>query len=288
MGKEAGKTASGPTALIAIEQYWPKEERVVDDDLAYRVLPLGLRAFVRLIRPGWARSLMMRASERDIPGMWSSMLCRKRYIQERLSESIGQIDAVVNLGAGMDTLLYRLPALAGTRVWEADLPENIGVKEMGLRRVFKELPANVTLVPIDFDRQDLGSVLESHGYSADLRTFFVWEGVTQYLTEVGLRSTFGFLSAAAAGSRLAFTYVRRDFIDRRVMYGWEKAHAKYVDKGIWLLGMEPEDLARFVADYGWRLVEDLCYDDLSQRYVAPTGRKLATTAVERIAFAEKM
>ncbi len=46
MATEAGKTASGPTALVAIEQYYPKEQRVVDDDLAYRVLPFSLRAFV--------------------------------------------------------------------------------------------------------------------------------------------------------------------------------------------------------------------------------------------------
>jgi O-methyltransferase involved in polyketide biosynthesis len=34
-------------------------------------------------------------------------MCRKRYIDEKLIESVGQIDAVVNLGAGFDTITAR-------------------------------------------------------------------------------------------------------------------------------------------------------------------------------------
>ena len=33
MSKEAGKTASGPTVVIAIEQYFPKSQRVVEDEI---------------------------------------------------------------------------------------------------------------------------------------------------------------------------------------------------------------------------------------------------------------
>jgi methyltransferase (TIGR00027 family) len=288
MATEAGKTASGPTALVAIEQYYPKEQRVVDDDLAYRILPFSLRAFVQLTRPGWARTLMMRASERDIPGMWSGMLCRKRYIDEKLVDSASDIDAVVNLGAGLDTRTYRLPALTGIPVWEVDLPENIRQKQAGLRRAFRVLPPNVTLVAMDFNREELDAVLKTHGYSAARRTFFIWEGVTQYLTETGLGSTFEFLSRAMRGSRLVFTYVRKDFIEGRAMYGWERAYRQYVTSQIWTLGLEPEGLAHFLGDYGWRLLEDVGYHELAERYVTPTGRALDTTAVERIAHAEKM
>jgi O-methyltransferase involved in polyketide biosynthesis len=38
-------------------------------------------------------------------------------------------------------------------------------------------------------------------------------GVTQYLTEPGVRKTLDFLARAAGGSRLAFTYVRKDFLE---------------------------------------------------------------------------
>ena len=81
MSKEAGKTATGPTSLIAIEQFYPPGQRIIDDDVAYSVLSAGFRVFVQLMRPLWARNLMIRQSDRgNFPGMWGGMLCRKRYI----------------------------------------------------------------------------------------------------------------------------------------------------------------------------------------------------------------
>jgi len=58
MAQAAAKTGVGPTALVAIEQYYPKEERIIEDNLAYRILPFSVRVFVRLARligsgPGW-------------------------------------------------------------------------------------------------------------------------------------------------------------------------------------------------------------------------------------------
>jgi hypothetical protein len=43
------------------------------------------------------------------------------------------------------------------------------------------------LVPIDVETQDLADVVANHGYWAERPTFFVWEAVTQYLTEAGVR-----------------------------------------------------------------------------------------------------
>ena len=69
------------------------------------------------------------------------------------------------------------------------------------------MPSNVTLVPIDVETQDLADVSANHGYRPERPTFFVWEAVTQYLTEAGVRKTFDFLATAAPGSHLVFTYV---------------------------------------------------------------------------------
>ena len=150
------------------------------------------------MRPDLARDWMVRVTEKSAPGIWGGLLCRKRYIDEKLIESAGQIGAVVNLGAGFDTRAYRLPALADMPVWEVDQPQNIEPKRVRLRKLFGEVPPHVTLVPIDFDSDELGAVLASHGYAADKRTFFIWEAVTQYLTENGIRATFDFLAKADA------------------------------------------------------------------------------------------
>ncbi len=290
MTQKAAETGSGPTATVAIEQHFPKRARIIHDDLAYRILPFGMRAYVWLTRLSWFRDWNVRTSEKMTPGVWAIFPCRKRYIDDRVAEAAGgQTAMVVNLGAGFDTLAYRLPALAEVPVWEVDQPENIDAKRSRLRKVFGEVPAHVTLVPIDFDREELGGVLASHGYAADTRTFFIWEAVTQYLTEAGIRTTFDFLSKALAGSRLVFTYVRKDFMDGEVFYGLEYMYKKMVlkDKS-WLFGIDPEDVADFIGVYGWRVLEHLGYEELAERYVKPTGRKLESTAIERVVYAEKL
>ena len=289
MTQAAAKTGVGPTVMVAIEQHFPKDQRITEDDLANLILPFGMRAFVWLMRLGPARDWMVRESEKTIPGIWGGLACRKRYIDEKMVESVGRIDAVVNLGAGFDTRAFRLPALAGIPVWEVNQPENIEPKRARMQKLLGELPAHITLVPTDFDHEELGTVLASHGYSEDKRTFFIWEAVTQYLTEAGVRKTFDFLAKSVSGSRLSFTYIRRDFLDGQTMYGQEATYEKYVVKDkTWLFGMDPEGVADLLGRYGWHVVEHLGYEELVERYVKPTGRELAFTPIERMVYAEKV
>jgi hypothetical protein len=39
---------------------------------------------------------------------------------------------------------------------------------------------------------------------------------------------------------------------------------------------------------GWRVLDHLGYDELAERYVKPTGRQLASMALERMVYAEKL
>ena len=91
---------------------------------------------------------------------------------------------------------------------------------------------------------------------SDVRTLFIWEGVTQYLTEDAVRATLGALQAAPAGSRLVFTYVRRDFIDGVNMYGAAMLYKRFRQRQqVWKFGLNPDEVAGFIAEYGWQLVE---------------------------------
>ncbi len=288
MTSKAAKTGPGAMVLVAIEQYYPEGERIITDDLAYRILPLGFRAEVLLI--GRFKDWIIRKSEKKVPGLWAGIMGRKRYIDDRVADDAdGQVEAVVNLGAGFDTRAYRLQALANVPVWEVDQPQNIDGKRSRLQMLFQEVPTHVTLVPIDFDQEDLATVLASHGYDPDRKTFFIWEGVTQYLTESGIRATFQFLATAPAGSRLALTYTPKDFIDGEVFYGQEYLYKRMLLKDrIWFFGLDPENVDDFLGEYGWRVLEHLGYDELDERYVKPTGRELQSMAIERIIYAEKL
>lgn len=285
----AARTAFGPMVLTAVEQNEPADRRLVDDDLAELFLPIPMRLLVATTRWPAVRRALIRTSERTGRGLWANLACRKRFIDEKLDEVRDQIDAVVVLGAGLDTRAYRLNRQTRKLFFEVDLPVNIARKAKTVRRVLGELPLSVRLVALNFERDDLLTALAEHGYLPDYRVFFVWEGVTQYLTEDAVRTTLKGLRPTAPGSRLVFTYVRRDFIDGTDRYGTRTLYRSVRGrKPLWHFGLEPEEVAPFLAEYGWRLREQLGPDELMQRYVAPTGRKLNTSQVEWSAYAEKM
>ncbi|MGY3614737.1 SAM-dependent methyltransferase [Bradyrhizobium sp. USDA 10063] len=288
MAQAAAKTGAGPTVMVAIEQWFPGRQRILIDDLASSILPFGARAFVHATRPSPIRNWLVRSTERAFPGLWSGIMCRKRFIDDALLAASPEIAAIVNLGAGFDTRAYRLQSLAAIPVWEVDQPANIRSKQAGLRRRFGDVPPHVTLVPIDFDHEALEPALASRGYARTMRTFFIWEAVTQYLSEAGIRSTLEFLAAAAPGSRLAFTYVQKDFIDGRNLHDQPRLYERYVKQKIWLFGLDPRDVAGFLDRYGWRVTAHVGCNDLAERFVKPTGRHLLSSSLERIVCAEKL
>ena len=284
----AAQTAFGPMVQVAIEQYEPPERRLVDDDLALSILPAGQRAMVRAMRWRLLRRLAISAGERAVPGAWTIITCRKRFIDDKLAEALGNVDAVVILGAGMDTRGYHLARRSDIPVFEVDLPVNIARKIAAVRRAIGTLPASVHLVPCDFERDDLAGALAGNGYRNDARTFFIWEGVTQYLTEDAVRNTLDASRAAPAGSRFVFTYVRKDFIDGVNMYGAALLYKRFRQRQqVWRFGLNPEDIAAFVGEYGWRLIEQAGPDYYSHNYIHPAGRDLTASELEWTAYADK-
>jgi methyltransferase (TIGR00027 family) len=284
----ATQTAFGPMVQAAIEQYEPPESRLGDDDLALSILPVGQRLLVQAMRWPLLRRLTMSAGERGVRGSWALVACRKRFIDDKLDEALGSIDAVVNLGAGMDTRGCRLARRSDVPVFEVDFPSNIARKEAAVERAMGAVPRSVHLVPLDFERDDLIDTLTEHGYRADARTFFIWEGVTQYLTEEAVRNTLGALQVTSPGSRVAFTYVRKDFIDGQNMYDAELLYRRFrVKRQLWQFGIQPDGVAAFVTEYGWRLVEQAGPDYFLRHYIEPTGRKLTASQLEWSAYAER-
>ncbi|OBH87017.1 methyltransferase [Mycobacterium scrofulaceum] len=282
----AAQTAFGPMVLAAVEQNEPPSRRLVDDDLAELFLPAPLRLLVAATRVRPVRRLMMRGSEWSGRGLWANLACRKRFTGDKLAEALDGIDAVVILGAGLDTRAYLLTRQIRIPVFEVDLPVNVARKVKTVLRVLGGPPMSVRQVALDLERDDLLTALAEHGYRTDYRAFFICEGVTQYLSEATVRRTLEGLRAAAPGSRLVFTYVRRDFIEGKNRYGTRTLYHSV--RRLWRFGLQPDEVGAFIGDYGWRLLEQAGPDELVQRYVEPTGRKLKASQLEWSAYAEKL
>jgi methyltransferase (TIGR00027 family) len=284
----AAQTAFGPMVLAAVEQYEEPDRRLVEDDLAYAFLPARLRAVVATTRLSPVRHLMIGATDKAGPGLWANLASRKRFIDEKLDESLTDIDAVIILGAGLDTRPYRLAHRTDIPVFEVDLPVNVKRKAATVRRVLGGVPRSVHLVPVDFERDDLATVLADHGHRREYRTFVIWEGVTQYLTEDAVRATFEYLRSAAQGSRLVFTYIRRDFIEGKNLYGATSLYRRMRKRQqLWHFGLLPDEVSGFIAEYGWQLVENAGPDYIVEHYIQPTGRNLTASQIEWTAFALK-
>ncbi|GFG76383.1 SAM-dependent methyltransferase [Mycobacterium botniense] len=282
------QTALGPAVLAAIEHNEPPARRLVDDDLAAAFLPAPGRWLIGATRSALLRRLVIAAMDRSGPGLWANLTCRKQFVADKLDEALDDIDTVVILGAGLDTRPYRLARRSRIPVFEVDLPVNIARKSAAVRRALGQSPRSVRLVALDFERDDVLTALAEYGYRTDYRAFFIWEGVTQYLTEPAVRATLEGLRPVAPGSRLVFTYVRRDFIDGINLYGTPALYRRTRQRRqLWHFGLQPEEVAEFLAGYGWRLIEQVGPEQLVQRYIEPTGRNLTASQIEWSGYAEK-
>lgn len=117
------------------------------------------------------------------------------------------------------------------------------------------------------------SVWPAKGFDCGMRPFHVWEALTQYLTEPAVRKTMEHPAGAAPGSGLVFTFIRKDFLDGQAMYGAQSAYQDFVVKhGLWQFGLHPEEVAGFLAEYGWRECEQVGPEEYTARYPQPAGR----------------
>ncbi|MEU5199350.1 MULTISPECIES: SAM-dependent methyltransferase [Streptomyces] len=285
----AAQTALGPMVIAACEQHLPESQRVLSDELAVQFLPPGLRLVTGACRWRAVHDLLAGATDKKALGLWASVLSRKRYADDKVSEAVkAGIEQFVFLGAGLDTRAYRLVPSAGARAFEIDLPANIAHKRRRLEAVFGRVPDHVVLVPVDFQTDDLADVLHARGLDQGIPTMFVWEAVTQYLTEDGVRRTLAFLAKATLGSRLIFTYVRKDFLDGIDFYGAERAHQDFVVKhAVWHFGLGPDDVRSLLQEYGWAEREQVSSQEYLARYIRPTGRDLPVSEIERFVYGEK-
>ena len=285
----AAKTGAPPTLNVAIEQHFPPNERIIDDDLAPRLFSGMDNFWIKVSKWKWVRNWIVRMKERFFSGGWSGFIVRKCYIDDRLLEAVAHQDIkqAVNLGAGMDTRFYRFKDLASINMWELDQPSTVNYKRYAMTKALGQFPENINLIDVDFSKQSAEDVLMANSFNLNKKTFYIMEAVSQYLDTDAIDATFSLFSKASPGSYLAFTYVPKDFTTGENKYGEDLMYKLTVKRGLWPTGFFPSEIPEFLQQYGWTLVEDLDYGILNERYVKPTGGSLGTMRIERVVFAIK-
>jgi methyltransferase (TIGR00027 family) len=284
------RTALGTTVGRALESYRHKRDRLFEDPLAMGFLPPTYRAMVCLLRVPILGTVLLALRERQVPGVMGNLLCRTRFIDDKFRSALANgIEQIAILGAGFDSRAYRISGVDQTRVFEVDHAATQAWKRKRIKRMHKELPSNVTLVPVDLERQELGEALSAAGFQIGPNTLFIWEGVTQYIKAESVDSTFQYISrAVGVGGRVVFTYVNRGLIDGSVqMDGARRLMSEVERQGEpWVFGIQPSGLNQYLAERGLSLIEDVGADDYRTRYLDPVGRKMNLFEGERVAMAK--
>src|SRR5262245_9802250 len=154
--------------------------------------------------------------DREVAGMSNLMLIRTRFIDDHLLSALKSgARQLVILGAGFDTRPYRFPELLkDCKVFEVDRRSTQEIKKRRLADASIVVPSNVRFIEIDFKKDVLSDVLRAGGYQADDKSFFIWEGVSMYLTERAVRDTLRTVrSIAVPGSALVMDIVSQATLD---------------------------------------------------------------------------
>ena len=104
-----------------------------------------------------------------------------------------------------------------------------------------------------------------------------------------MQKTLNALAQAKTGSRLVFTYICQDFIDRTARYGLEALYQVYRGNDpLWHFGLAPGRVAALLERYAWKGLEQVGSQEYTARYLRPAGRNMPVTEIERAVYAEKL
>jgi methyltransferase (TIGR00027 family) len=172
---------------------------------------------------------------------------------------------LVILGAGYDGRAWRLPELAGVKVFEVDHPATQGDK----RARAAELPppaGSVTFVPVNFERDALGEALERAGHDRSAPTCWIWEGVVMYLTRDAMRGT---LAAVARRSPPGSTLIVNYHTTRRGLF--TQLIFRLIGEPQ-ISAWTPEEMAADLRSAGFAVREDSGMADWNERFAERRGR----------------
>jgi methyltransferase (TIGR00027 family) len=269
--QEPSETAMFAALRRAIAHKEFNNEKFGPDDLAGCFLPPHFRFFLKF------KSIRENTKNRlngFLPGLTEYMIARTAYFDGLFLDALSdRTPQIVLLGAGYDSRAYRFANLNnGTRVFELDIAPTQERKRACLRKARINIPESVTFVPIDFNRESLGDVLEEAGYKDYHRTLFVWEGVSYYLDAASVDSTLEFISRAAhRESTIAFDYTvsvsEANTDDYYGVRGFAETMREHHGGEALLFSIAEGETASFLRQRGLRMVDHLDNEEIERRFL---------------------
>jgi len=205
------------------------------------------------------------------------VVARERYIDDYLQSCIdGGLEQLVILGAGYDSRAYRFEGLKRAKVFEVDHPATQRVKVVKLKEALGELPENVVFVPVDFTKETLERRLYACGYDNRLKTLFIWQGVTAYLTPEAVDNVLAFVAHHSAnGSSIIFDYMYASLLSGTSTHGEVRSMSRFrrIIGEERIFGIEKGTIDAFLHQRGFCRVKNVTSEFLKKTYFTGANRK---------------
>ncbi len=194
---------------------------------------------------------------------------RSRIAEDALSSAVERgVRQIVILGAGLDTFALRNPH--GARqilIYEVDHPATQAWKRQRLTEAQIALPPWVILVPVDFERDDVGEKLVAAGFQQNSPAFFTWLGVVPYLTQDAIGRTLDYMSSIQ-NSEVVFDYVEPPESFSEELRQVVKERTEQLEKidERWASRFEPVSIAGILRSHGFCTIEDIDFQEIASRF----------------------
>lgn len=243
------------------------------DYIAPLLLPGGLKPFLNL---PLARKLFTRVAAPK--GIYEYVIARTKYIDAIFKRALAEhFEQILIFGAGFDTRALRFQEEAGrTRVFELDAPITQQAKINQYHKRHLEIPACLTFIAVDFDKESLSAKLDEARFCKEQRSLFVLEGLLMYLQPASVDAAFRVIKDfSKKGSWVVFDYIFASVLRKEgILFGEEGIEQTVSNAGEeWQFGIERGQIEQFLARYAMRMIDHKDAKELEKKYFCDaTGR----------------
>ena len=223
---------------------------------------------------------MLRYPYEGVPSIQHMNCVRVTFVDAAIERYLPGVEQFVELGAGYDTRTVQLQHNLRIRCFEVDLPKTQQMKRELLHQCGVDT-SGVKFVSANFLTDNWLDNLVKAGFDPRKLTFFLWEGVTYYLSREAMEKTFRTIVTSASGSVVVFDYATVAVIQtRHTPLGLlTKAILKAVRESqtFWISSEPPveKNVAALMDAYGLSLREHLNYGRETRRKRASGGLAVA-------------
>ncbi|QHB32169.1 class I SAM-dependent methyltransferase [Yersinia canariae] len=272
MAKSTMSDFSPSAELICIlraKSYREKRENYKTDDYISSLISHSLTSFFSMTQ----KSFLMPGNilSPQIPaGSYEFLISRIKYIDEFFQSRASEFSNIFILGAGFDSRAIRFQnQLLQSCVYELDHPISQKNKILKLQELSIPSPPNLRYIPIDFNQQNLSSVLPELSTEKEGKSLFILEGLIMYLPPGTVDSIFSAIDICApAGSEIIFDYVYSDVLaGKNTSYGSAEVLEGIKSIGEhWIFGIEKGQLQTFLNKHHIKLYDELDANILEKRF----------------------